>query len=118
MKNNRNMIEKYSFMSSLYLNKLEFLSPKDNMYRVLLILACWLWRRFKKKISVYFLFRYYLPLEKGNPLHLNTLETPPPKDFQCQVLLKLAQWFWRRSRKCKTLQTDGLTDNRRSEKLT
>jgi hypothetical protein len=29
-------------------------------------------------------------LEKGNPLHLNKLETPPPKDDLCQVWLKLA----------------------------
>jgi hypothetical protein len=49
-------------------------------------------------------------LEKGDPLHLNKLETPLPKDDLCQVWLKLAQWFWRRSRKCKSLQTDGQTD--------
>jgi hypothetical protein len=24
-------------------------------------------------------------------------ESPPPKDDLCQVWLKLAQWFWRRS---------------------
>jgi hypothetical protein len=41
------------------------------------------------KISVYF----YLPLEKRNPLQLNKLETPPPKDDLCQVWLKLTQWF-------------------------
>jgi hypothetical protein len=35
-------------------------------------------------------------LEKGNPLHLNKLESPPPKDDLCQVWLKLSQWFWRR----------------------
>jgi hypothetical protein len=39
----------------------------------------------------------YLPLEKGNPLHLKNLESPPPKDDLCQVWLKSAQWFWRRS---------------------
>jgi hypothetical protein len=61
-----------------------------------------------------FIFRYYLPLEKGDPLHLNKLESPPPKDDLCQVWLKLAQWLWRRSRKCKSLQTDGRTDGRRT----
>ena len=47
------------------------------------------------KFSVYFDFRYYLPLEKGDPLPLNKLESPSPKDDLCQVWLKLAQWLWR-----------------------
>jgi hypothetical protein len=34
-------------------------------------------------------------LERGNPLGLNKLELPSPKDDLCQVSLKLAQWFWR-----------------------
>jgi hypothetical protein len=46
-----------------------------------------------KNFSVFLLFRYYLPLEKSNPLHLKDLESPPPKDDLCQVWLKLAQWF-------------------------
>ena len=29
-------------------------------------------------------------------LHLNKLESSSPKDSLCQVLLKMAQWFWRR----------------------
>jgi hypothetical protein len=66
---------------------------------------------FKKFFSIFLLFCYYLPLEMGNPLHLNNLESPPPKDDLCQVWLKLAQWFWRRSRKCKSLQTDGQEDD-------
>jgi hypothetical protein len=45
---------------------------------------------------VYFYSRYYLPLEKGYPLHFNKIESHPPKDDLCQVWLKLAQWFWRR----------------------
>jgi hypothetical protein len=65
---------------------------------------------FFKIFSVFLLFCDYLPLEKGNPLHINNLESPSPKDDLCQVLLQLAQWFWRRSRKCKSLQTDGKTD--------
>jgi hypothetical protein len=91
--------------------KLEFPSPKDNLYQVWLNMACWFWRRrFLKIFSVFLLFRYYLPLEKGYPLRLNKLESPPPKDDLCQVYLKLVMWFWRRSRKCKSLQTDGQTD--------
>ena len=39
----------------------------------------------------------YLPLEKGGALYLNKLESPSPKDAWRKVLLKLAQWIWRRS---------------------
>ena len=46
--------------------------------------------------KVFSLFRYYLTLEKGEALHLNKLESSSLKDALCQVLLKLAQWFWRR----------------------
>jgi hypothetical protein len=79
------------------LNKLEFPVPKDNLYQVWLNLACWFWKRgFLKIFSVFLLFRYYLPLEKGYPLPLNKLESLSPKDDLCQVWLKLAQWFGRR----------------------
>jgi hypothetical protein len=44
---------------------------------------------------------------KGVALPLNNFESLVPKDDLCKVWLKLAQWFWRRSRKCKRLQTDG-----------
>jgi hypothetical protein len=78
--------------------------------------------RFSDTLSYYLkyflyilLFCYYLPLEKGATIHLNKPEFPPPKNNLYQVLLKLAQWFWRRSRKCKSLQTDRrTTDNRLS----
>ena len=43
-----------------------------------------------------FSIKNYLPLEKGGALHLDKLESPSPKDALCQVLLKLAQWFWGR----------------------
>jgi hypothetical protein len=43
-------------------------------------LACRFWRRrFKKKISVFLLFFFYLPLERVNPRHLNKLEYSPPR---------------------------------------
>jgi hypothetical protein len=95
---------------ALYLNKLEFPLPKDSLYHVWLNLACWFWRRFLKIFILFLLFRYYLPLEKGYPLILNKLESPSPKDDLCQVWLKLVQRFWRRSRKCKSLQTDRRQD--------
>jgi hypothetical protein len=50
----------------------------------------------KKKFSVFLLVCYYLPLERGNSLHLDKLKSPLLKDDLCQVCLKLAQWFWRR----------------------
>jgi hypothetical protein len=62
---------------ALYLNKLEFPSFKDKMYQVWLNLGSWLLRRFFKNFSVFLLFCYYLPLERGNPLHLNKLKFPP-----------------------------------------
>jgi hypothetical protein len=61
----------------------------------------WIWpagsgEDFKKKISVFLLFRYYLPLEWDNPIHLYKRKPSTPKDDLCQVYLKLALWFWRR----------------------
>jgi hypothetical protein len=90
------------------LKKVVFPLPKDDLYQVWLNLAHWFWRRnFLKIFSVFLLFCFYLPLEKRVPLHLNTLESPLSKDNLCQVWLKLALWFWRSSRKCRSLQTDG-----------
>jgi hypothetical protein len=48
-----------------------------------------------KKNSVYF-YCFTIISPWIIPLHLNKLESPPPKDDLCQVWLKLAQWFWRR----------------------
>ena len=81
---------------ALHLYKLEFPSPKDNLYQVCLILVSWFWRRFFKTFCVFLLVYYYLPLEKGYLIPLNKFESPSPKDNLCQVWLKLAQWFWRR----------------------
>ena len=100
--------------AALHLNKLESPPPKDDLCQVWLKLAQWFWRRrFLNIFCIFLLFSYYLPLEKGATLHLNKLESPPPKDDLCQVWLKLAQWFWRRSRKCEKFtdrRTDGRTD--------
>ena len=48
-------------------------------------------------------------------LHLKKLESPSPKDALCQIWLKLAQWFLRRSRKEEEFtdkRMDGQTDGR------
>jgi hypothetical protein len=115
---------------TLYLNNLNFPLPKDDFYHFWLKLAFWFWRRFFfffRIFSVFLLFCYYLPLVKGVNIHLDNLNSPLPKNDLSQVSSKLAQWFWRRSRKCKSLQMDGrydgrrdrrTTDNKQSEKLT
>jgi hypothetical protein len=95
---------------ALYLFNFEFLSPKkDDLYKVWLKLTSWFWRRkfLKKKLSVFLLFCYYLLLEKSIPFHLTNSNSLDPRMIICQVWLKLTQWFCRRSRKYKTLQTDG-----------
>jgi hypothetical protein len=93
---------------SLYLNNLELPLPKDDLCQAWLKFACWFWRRgFLTIFSVFLLFCYYLPLGKGISFHLNNLKSPPPKNDLCHDWSKLAQWFSRRSRKCKSLQTTG-----------
>jgi hypothetical protein len=73
---------------ALYLDNLEFPSLKDNVYQVWLNLACWFWKRFFKIFRAFLLFCSYLPLEKGNPLHLNKLESPPPQGWFMPSLVK------------------------------
>ena len=46
-------------------------------------------------VSIFSLFRKYIPLEKAWPFICKKIESPSPKDALCQVLLKLPQWFWR-----------------------
>ena len=81
----------------LHLKKLESPSPKDALCQVWIKLALCFWRRgFFNFVNVFSLFRNYLLLEKGGPLHLNKLDSPSPRVALCQVWLKFAQWFWRR----------------------
>ena len=80
----------------LYLNKIEFPSPKYALCQVWSKLVQWFWRRFFNFVNVFSPFRNYLPLEKSGALHLNKIESTSAKNALCQVWLKLAQWFWRR----------------------
>jgi hypothetical protein len=50
------------------------------------------------------------PLGEGQSHLFEQFRIPSPQE----VWLKLVQWFWRRSRKCKSLQTDGWTGGRRT----
>jgi hypothetical protein len=81
---------------ALYFNKLEFPSPKHNIYQVGLNMTCWL-RRFVFSFQCIFIFSDYFPLENGIPFYLMKLKSPPSKNDLCKVWLKLAQWFWRKT---------------------
>ena len=63
-------------------------------------------RWFLNTVNVFSLFCYYLPLEKGVPLHLNKFKSPSPK----ATWLKLAQWFWRRKWKCEKWKVNRQMD--------
>ena len=59
---------------ALHLNKLKSPSHEDALCQVWLKLAQCLWRRrFFNFVTVFSIFRNYLPLEKGGVLHLNNL---------------------------------------------
>ena len=81
---------------ALHLNKLEFSSSKNALCQVRFKLALMFWRR-RFFVNVFSLFRNYLPFEKGWVLHFNIFEFfQPCMDALCQILLKLAKWFWGR----------------------
>jgi hypothetical protein len=54
------------------------------------------------------------PLGEGQSPSFEQFRIPSPKDDLFHVWLKLVQWFWRRSQKCKSLQTDRRTNGRRT----
>jgi hypothetical protein len=75
---------------ALDLYNFEFPLPKDDLYQVLLKLACCFWtRRFLKIYTLSLLS----PLGEGGVLHLRNSESSLPKDDLCQLWLKLAQQF-------------------------
>ena len=85
--------------------------PKDALCQVWLKLAQWFWRRrFFNFVNVFLQFRNYLHLEKGKALLLIKLEYLSPKDFLCQVWLKLASGSGEEDINVKSLHTDGQTD--------
>ena len=58
-------------------------------------------------VNVFLLFCNYLHLEKGGALYLKKIESSSPKNALFEVLLKLAQWFWRRRWKCEVYDIDN-----------
>jgi hypothetical protein len=72
-----------------------------------------------KNFQCIFTLLWLSPLREGQSPSFEQFRIPSPqKDDLCQVWLKLAKWFWRRSRKCKTLQTDGPTDKQTDRRTT
>jgi hypothetical protein len=105
---------------ALYFKNLKLPLPKDDLYQVSLKLICWFWRGFLKIFSVFLLFCYYLPLDKGIPLHLNNLESPPLRMICAKSGLNWSCGSGEEVENVKVYrQTDRqIMDNRRSEKLT
>ena len=64
----------------------------------------------------YFAISLLSPLVRGVALHLNKIESLLPSHALGQVLLKLAQWFWRRRRKYKKFTTTTTKDKLWSQK--
>jgi hypothetical protein len=55
------------------LNKLDFSSPKDNLYQVWLISVCWFWRRRFLSVLCTFTLLLLSPLGEGYPLPLKKI---------------------------------------------
>ena len=73
--------------------KLEFLLPKDALFKVWFKLAKLFWRwRFFKVVNLFLRFSNYLLLGKGMGLHLNKF-VHSPKNALCQIWLDLAKLF-------------------------
>ena len=80
----KTLLTLWEFIGSSFENKLESPSRKDALCQVCLKFAKWFWRkRILNFVNVFSLFRNYLPLEKGEALHLKKLESPLPKDALC-----------------------------------
>jgi hypothetical protein len=93
---------------ALYLNNLESPLPKDDLYQLSLIEIglLVLEKKIFKNFQCIFTLLLLSPLGERQSPSYEQFRIPSPKDDLCQVWLKLAKWFWRRSRKCKSLQTD------------
>ena len=96
--------------STLHLKKLKFVhprEPKDVLCRVWLKLALWFWiRSFRQCIFVMTLLS---PLGIGRDLLFEQIWIPFTQGYFAPGLLKLAQWFCRRKRKCEKFTTKTTT---------
>lgn len=91
------------------------------LVRFLLIYQIWKGSWFEQNFNRSFLRKFYTSTLLLNKLFLRriffedfSIYIPRPTcindDALCHVWLQLTQWFWRRSRKCKNIRTDGLND--------
>lgn len=80
-----------------------------------LFLAKWFLRRsFFKITNKSSIYHDYPPLKEGVVHYFDKREFPSHNDVLCQVGLKLARWFWKKSRKCYFF----LLTNRQKERQT
>ena len=73
-----------------------------------------------KVFDIILIFLLLSPIGKGVTLHLNKLESPPPKNALCQAWLKLTKWFLRRRLKREKFtnrQTDRPVDGRQTKSV-
>ena len=83
---------------ALHLNKLESSLPKDALCKVWLNLACRFLRKYIQILWMYSCCFVIFPCSKRTkPFIIKKLESPSHIDALCQVWLKLAQWFLRRT---------------------
>ena len=75
---------------ALHLNILEFPLPKDALCQFWLKLVQWFWRRTVLNfVNVFSIFHNYLPLEKGEALHLNKFEFPFTEGCFVSILVEI-----------------------------
>ena len=96
---------------AVHLNKLEFPSPKDDCANFGWNLPSGSGEENFKNLWIY--FRFFLiisPWKRVRPFIWTNLNPLHPRTL-CQVLLKMAQWFWRRRWKCEKFTTKTTMDN-------
>lgn len=78
----------------------------------------WYLRRFFENSNQVFIILRNFPFKDDVTLHFKKkhLESPSPKYALCQIVLKLGQWLWKRSRKCKKFK-DGETDRETDRRI-
>ena len=106
--NKRREINKHIWLSKCWLReeKAHYWLYENAMVFIWRNLNCakfgWKWTsgsgedKFFKFVNLVLLFLYYLPLEKGEAIHLYKVESPSLTDALFYVWLKFAHWFWRR----------------------
>ena len=90
--------------SSMHFHYVAITSPKDTLCQVWENWLCCSGAMIFKSCQCILTMLLSSPLSNGVAFHLKKLEFSLPKHALCQVLLKLAQYFWRRRWKCEKLK--------------